>query len=213
MFTDTHQTLAAKRLQPSDTIQEAEQSTKSIKHLPYHILHHMCTLIGNSDPVDAHHSVFERLDHSGNAGATPSVQLKTTGSIGMPQQAKDFEDQLQHVALTAVMECLHNTSASNKTTSAALPTRRSQPELRQTADKTGAKSDTFDKLTEINTSRERPGSSQSTKKGSATSPSSVPRKVKLRMDAVSDTQVRRKSSKLDIMTRLGKQSVFTRLTN
>ena len=212
MFTDSRQTQTSKRLQPAvDTIQEAEQSLKSIKHI-FHITSHIIhTLIGNSDPVDAHQSVFERLDHSGNAGATPSV-LKTTATIGMPQQAKDFEDQLQRVALTAVMECLHNTSASNKTTSAALPTRRSQPELRQTPDKTVAKSDTFDKLTKINTSRERPASSQPTKTN-ATSPSSVPRKVKLRMDTITHTPPREKSSKLDIMTRLGKQSVFTRLTN
>lgn len=171
-------------------------------------------LIGNSDPVDVHHSVFERLDHSGNAGNKSSV--KTTSS---QQQAQDFEDQLHRVALTAVMECLHNQntpSTGNKPNSAALPTRRSQPELRQTTDASGGKSDTFDKLTEINTSRERHKGGtppQPAKTVSTLSPSSAPRKVKLRMDMVTDTNQVSGKKKLDIMTRLGKQSVFTRLTN
>lgn len=142
-----------------------------------------------------------------------SAQLKAAST---PQQAKDFEDQLHHIALTAVMECLQKQSTpstGNKPNSAALPTRRSQPELKQTSDVT--KSDTFDKLTEINTSRERhkiTPPSQSTKK--PVSPSSIPRKVKLRMDTITEaTDTNRGKSKVDIMTRLGKQSVFTRLTN
>lgn len=160
--------------------------------------------------------MFERLDHSGNAGKKSSVQLKTTDTPS--QQATDFEDRLHHVALTAVMECLHkqNTpSTGNKANSAGLPTRRSQPELRQTADVTVGKSGTFDKLTEINTSRERPKTSpsQPAKKGSALSPGGVPRKVKLQMDVIDDTNQGKGKRKLDIMTRLGKQSVFTRLTN
>ena len=165
-------------------------------------------LIGNSDPVDAHHSVFERLDHSGNADAPSSTQHKTDATIGMPQQATNFEDQLHHVALTAVMECLQQQNTSTKK-SAALPTRRSQPELRQATNKSG----TFDKLTEINTSRERPSPSESTKKDSVVLPSVIHRKVKLRMDTVSDAKGKGTSNNHDVMARLGKQSVFTRLTN
>ena len=163
-------------------------------------------LLGNSDPVDAHHSVFERLDHSGTTDAPSSTQHKTNATIGIPQQATNFEDQLHRVALTAVMECLQQQNTSTKK-SAAVPTRRSQPELKQTTNKSG----TFDKLTEINTSRERSSPSQPAKKDSAVSPSSIHRKVKLRMDTVSDTKGKGKSN--NVMTRLGKQSVFTRLAN
>lgn len=198
IFTDTHQTQQSKRHQTADPIREAELPGSSQK--------------SSDDPVDAHHSVFERLDHSGNANKL-SAQLKAAST---PQPAKDFEEQLHHIALTAVMECLQKQSTpstGNKPNSAALPTRRSQPELKQTSDVT--KSDTFDKLTEINTSRERhkiTPPSQSTKK--PVSPSSIPRKVKLRMDTISEaTDNNRGKSKVDIMTRLGKQSVFTRLTN
>ena len=125
------------------------------------------------------------------------------------------------------MECLSQqqstSSGSNipDTRTAPLPVRKSQPELRQTTD-VDVKPNTFDKLTEINTSRERHKASST--KNSTPSPSSIPRKIKLRMDTVDETsQGGGKSGKLDIMTRLGskqigkqsvgKQSVFTRLAN
>jgi len=178
------------------------------------------TVIGDG-PVDAHHSVFERLDHSNNSNSDKkSSQHKATSGTTAKPQITDFEDKLHRVALTAVMECLrkqNTTPSSNKSSSIATPTRKSLPnlpELRQT-DVANAKPDTFDKLTEINTSRERHKvpSPQLAKKGAALSPSGVPRKVKLRMDTVSNTNQGRGRS--DIMTRLGKQSVsvFTRLNS
>lgn len=142
--------------------------------------------------------------------------MVASGTIVKPQPPTDFEDQLHRVALTAVMECLRKqttTPSGNKTSPVAIPTRRSLPELRQTTDV--AKPDMFDKLTEINTSRER-HKVPSTQSDTVLSPTGVPRKVKLklRMDTISDTnQGREKSKKLDIMTRLGKQSVFTRLNS
>ena len=171
----------------------------------------MPCILDKSDPIDAHHSVFQRLDHSRNEQKTTSSGVQKITSNTNTKQ--NFDKQLHQVALSAVMECLHDKQklSSKKTNPTSLITRRSQPELRQTETTSGAgKVNTFDRLTQINTLREPVEvPSQSEKNGSTrtvSSSGSFPRKVKLRMDSIVDPA----TSKQGVMSRLGKQSAFSK---
>ena len=167
----------------------------------------MPCVLDKSDPIDTHHSVFQRLDHSRNeqkmtTGGAPKVSSNTNTK-------QNFEEQLHQVALTAVMECLQDKQklSSKKPNSTSLTARRSQTELRQTETPSRAgKVNTFDRLTQINTMREPVKlPSQSEKSGTTgSSPGNIPRKIKLRMDSVDDPA----TSKQGVMSRLGKQSAF-----
>lgn len=164
----------------------------------------------NSDQIDAHHSVFERLDHSRSEQKSTGVQKVATSSNTNTKQ--NFEEQLHKVALSAVMECLQDkpNPSSKKANSTSLISRRSQPETQQTKPTSVTnKTNTFDRLTQINTLREPVKlPSQSERNGNSRtgpSPGNVPRKVKLRMDSVDDPA----TSKQGVMSRLGKQSAFT----
>jgi len=167
-----------------------------------------CYILDKSDPIDAHHSVFQRLDHSRNEQKTTSISIQKVTSNTSTKQ--NFEEQLHQVALSAVMECLQDKQklSSKKPNSTSL-TSRSQPELQQTEKTSGTgKVNTFDRLTQINTMREPiklPSQSETSgSKRTISSPGNLPRKIKLRMDSVDDPA----TSKQGVMSRLGKQSAF-----